>query len=210
MKKNKCFIIGLTGQSGAGKTTVCKIFEEMGFAVIIADELSRRVTSAGSPCLFELAEVFGSEIIEKSGELNRKALASVTFGNKKELKKLGVIIYPYINELFIKEIKRLKESGETYIIYDAPTLFESRSAELCDIVISVVAKESIRTERIKNRDKISDEEIKKRFESQHTEQYFIKKSDIYIKNNKSEEELAEKAREVADKIKERIRESISS
>jgi dephospho-CoA kinase len=204
MSEKKCFIIGLTGQSGAGKTTVCSLFREMGFAVIIADELSRNATAAGSQCLRELEEVFGSGIITESGELDRKALAAATFGNKKELKKLGVIIYPYINELFLDEINRLKQRGETYIIYDAPTLFESRAADLCDIIISVVARESIRIERIKRRDNIEDDDIRKRFDSQHTEQYFIKKSDIYIKNNKSEEELAEKAREVADKIRERF------
>jgi dephospho-CoA kinase len=201
MSKNRAFIIGLTGQSGAGKTTVCGIFREMGFAVIVADELSREVTKAGSPCLSELAEVFGSEIIRGNGELDRRRLADITFGDKVQLKRLGVIIYPYINEVFLREINRLSEAGETYIIYDAPTLFESRADGLCDLIISVTATEAHRAERVKRRDNITDEEIKKRFESQHSEQYFIKKADFYIKNNKTEEELVEKAREVADKIR---------
>jgi dephospho-CoA kinase len=201
MSEKRAFIIGLTGQSGAGKTTVCGIFREMGFAVIIADELSREVTKAGSPCLFELAEVFGTEIINPDGELNRRRLAKMTFGDKKELKKLGVIIYPYINEVFLREINRLSEAGATYIVYDAPTLFESRADGLCDIILSVTARENFRAERIKKRDNITDFEIKKRFESQHSENYFIKKADFYIKNNKTEEELVLKAREVADKIR---------
>jgi dephospho-CoA kinase len=201
MSKNRAFIIGLTGQSGAGKTTVCGIFREMGFAVIIADELSREVTKAGSPCLSELAEVFGNEIIRENGELDRRRLAEMTFGDKNQLKRLGVIIFPYINEVFLREINRLSAAGENYIIYDAPTLFESRADGLCDIIISVTASEAHRTERVKRRDNITDSEIKKRFESQHSESYFIKKADFYIKNNKTEEELVLKAREVADKIK---------
>jgi dephospho-CoA kinase len=201
MSEKRTFVIGLTGQSGAGKTTVCEIFRKLGFDVIIADELSREVTKAGSPCLTELAEVFGSDIIGGSGELDRRRLANITFGNKKELKKLGAIIYPYINELLFAEIKRLKEAGSAYIIYDAPMLFESRADGFCDLIISVTASELKRTERIRKRDGISDEEIKKRFESQHSEQYFIRKADIYIKNNKTEEELADKAREIADKIR---------
>jgi dephospho-CoA kinase len=200
MSEKRAYIIGLTGQSGAGKTTVCGILRDIGFAVINADELARQVAVCGNGCLCELAEVFGEDIITKSGELDRRALANRTFGDKKELKKLGVIIYPYINEALIKETNRLKESGERFIIYDAPTLFESRADGLCDLIISVTASEAKRAERIKKRDNISDEEIKIRFESQHSEQYFIKKSDLYIKNNKTEEELADKAREVADKI----------
>jgi dephospho-CoA kinase len=201
MSEKRTLVIGLTGQSGAGKTTVCEIFRKLGFDVIIADELSREVTKAGCPCLTELAEVFGSDIIGSSGELDRRRLANITFGNKKELKKLGAIIYPFINELLFAEIKRLKEAGSAYIIYDAQMLFESRADGFCDLIISVTASELKRTERIRKRDGISDEEIKKRFESQHSEQYFIKKADIYIKNNKTEEELADKAREIADKIR---------
>ncbi|MDR0991829.1 MAG: dephospho-CoA kinase [Ruminococcus sp.] len=198
MSEKKTYVIGLTGQSGAGKTTVCGILREIGFAVINADELARRV--AVGECLSELTEVFGGGILTDDGKLNRRLLANLTFGNKKELKKLGVIIYPFINEELVKEINKLKADGERYILYDAPTLFESRADGLCDLIISVTASEAKRSERIKKRDGISDEEIKKRFESQHSEQYFMRKSDLYIKNNKSEEELADKAREVADKI----------
>jgi dephospho-CoA kinase len=201
MVTKRPFIIGLTGQSGAGKTTVCGIFREMGFALIIADELSREVTKAGSPCLSELAEVFGSEIILENGELDRRRLAKMTFGDKSQLKRLGVIIYPHINEAFLREIRRHTAAGAEYIIYDASQLFESRADGLCDIIISVTARETHRADRVKRRDNITDDEIKRRFDSQHSEQYFIKKADFYIKNNKSEEELAEKAREVADKIR---------
>ncbi|MDR0992242.1 MAG: dephospho-CoA kinase [Ruminococcus sp.] len=200
MSEKKTYVIGLTGQSGAGKTTVCGILRDIGFAVINADELSRQVTVSGGECLRELAEVFGDGIITENGELDRRKLASLTFGDKKELKKLGVIIYPFINEALIEEINKHKKAGERYILYDAPTLFESRADGLCDFIISVTASEAKRAERIKKRDGVSDDEIKKRFESQHSEQYFIKKSDLYIKNNKTEEDLADKAREVADKI----------
>jgi dephospho-CoA kinase len=85
---------------------------------------------------------------------------------------------------------------------DAPTLFESKADELCDLIISVTAKEDIRKKRIVERDGLDEETAARRFSSQHSERFFADHSDFIIKNNKSLAEMEDKVREVAQKAKE--------
>lgn len=200
--KKSCHVIGLTGQSGAGKTTVSEVFRKNGFAVIDADLISREVTQKGKPCLAELTEVFGKEILTDSQELNRKKLGSIVFSNRDKLRQLNGICYPYIIFSIIRRIEELSEKGEELILLDAPTLFEANADDLCDLIISVTANRNIREQRIVARDGISAEAARKRFESQYSERFFINHSDFVIKNNKSLEMLIAKAEDVADKIKE--------
>jgi dephospho-CoA kinase len=194
-------LIGLTGQSGAGKSVVSDIFKQNGFAVIDADLCSREAVEPGSECLTEIAEVFGEKVINADKTLNRKALAEIVFSEKTELKKLNAVMHPFILDIVCKRINELQNEGYRFIILDAPTLFESKADDICDMIISVTAKEDIRKKRIAERDGISDESIEKRFKSQHTESFFIKHSDFVIKNNKTLDELIKKAEEVAEKIK---------
>ena len=195
-------VIGLTGQSGAGKTTVCRVFEEKGFAIINADKIARQIMENGMPCLAELVECFGNDILQEDGSLNRQKLADIVFGDKEKLKQLNAISYPYITSEILNKIKKLREEKCKFVLLDAPTLFESRADDFCNLIISVTATEKNRTARIAERDGITPEQIKKRFSSQHTERFFINHSDFIIKNNKSVDELIEKAKEVAEKIKE--------
>ncbi|MCI7232498.1 MAG: dephospho-CoA kinase [Oscillospiraceae bacterium] len=202
MNCTRARVIGLTGQSGAGKTTVSRVFSQNGFAVIDADIISREVTEKGQPCLTELSEAFGSDIINSDGTLNRKRLGSIVFSDREKLRQLNGIIYPYIIYRIISRIDELSEKGRELILLDAPTLFEANADDLCDLIISVTADESIRMSRIIARDNITPEAAKKRFESQYSEHFFVNHSDFVIINNKTPDVLAAKAEEVAGKIKE--------
>lgn len=195
-------VIGLTGQSGAGKTTVCRVFEESGFAIINADKIARQIMEKGLPCLEEVTECFGKEILNEDGNLNRQKLADIVFNDKEKLKQLNAISYPYITSEILKRIEILNNENRKYVLLDAPTLFESRADDFCDLIISVTASEKNRTSRVAERDGITQEQIKQRFSSQHTERFFVNHSDFIIKNNKTIDELIEKAKEVAEKIKE--------
>lgn len=195
-------VIGLTGQSGAGKTTVCKVFDEKGFAIINADKIARFIMEKGSPCLAEVTECFGKDILNGDGSLNRQKLADIVFGDREKLMQLNAISYPYITSEILKMINKYRDENRKYVLIDAPTLFESRADDFCDLIISVTASEKLRTERIAARDGLTPEQIKERFSSQHTEEFFINHSDFIIKNNNSADELIEKAEEVAEKIKE--------
>lgn len=194
----KSYIIGLTGQSGAGKTTVCKAFEFCGFHIINADMVSRYVMTENKDCLSELQSAF-PEYFE-NGVLNRRKLGSLVFADRGELDKLTSITFPYIT----KEInRRINKIGKCeLILIDAPTLFESGLNDSCDIIVSVIADEVLRLKRIIERDGISEKEAKKRFSSQLSEKFFKENSSYIIENNSSEEQLNDKAIKIAQKIKE--------
>ena len=196
----KSYIIGLTGQSGAGKTTVCEAFENCGFHIINADLVSRYITENNKDCLNELKVTFGDEYIE-NGVLNRRKLGSLVFSDKKELNKLMAITFPYIIDEINRRVEKIGNNNNIIVI-DAPTLFESGLNKHCDKIVSVVADEALRLNRIINRDDISYDEVKKRFASQLTEKFFKENSDFLIENNNSESDLKDKAVSIAEEIKE--------
>lgn len=194
-------VIGLTGQTGAGKSTVSQIFAENGYAVINADYISRIVVEKGSECLNELADVFGSGIINPDGTLNRKALAGIVFTDKAKLEILNSIIYPYITTEILSQIKQYSDKGNKLILLDAPTLFESHADDFCEIIISVTANPDVRKKRIMERDNITAEQAQNRMDSQLDTEFFIEHSDYIIKNNDSFDVVYEMSKELADKIK---------
>ncbi len=194
-------VVGLTGQTGAGKTTVCKVFSENGFSVINADHISRLVMEKGQPCLAEICEFFGKDILLENGNLDRPKLAGLVFTDKKKLELLNSITYPYITAEILKMIRKLSAEGKKLILLDAPTLFESRADDFCELIISVISREEFRAERIMKRDNISRESAQYRMDSQLKEEFFRTHSDFIIKNNSDIDNLFAVATEVTDKIK---------
>lgn len=177
MKRVK--IIGLTGQSGAGKSTAAQVFEQNGFAVINADSLVKKVYEQNEYCLGAVAARFGNDIITPDGTLNRKLLAKRAFSSEENTRALGGIVHPFVLSEFLKE---LKAAGD-YAVFDAPQLFESGIDVICDAVVSVVADEDVRLKRIINRDEITENEARQRINAQFSEEFFRANSDYIIENS---------------------------
>ena len=203
IRNNDYIIVGLTGQSGAGKTTVSKYFEKNDFAVINCDLVARNVTNAGSECNKSLAKIF-PDCFDKSLTLDRTALAKIVFSNEKKLKLLNDTIFPFIIADINHEINRLISTGKKYILLDAPTLFEAGADSICDVIISCVAERNLRAERISKRDTISPELINKRFDSQKSEDFFRHNSDYIVENNKDESYAIKQCKEIIIDIKRRL------
>ncbi len=195
-------IIGLTGQSGAGKSTVCEILvRQESFAVIDCDMVSRSVTADGSLCNRELKTVF-PKVIDDKLHLDRRALAGIVFGDKEKLGKLESIIYPYITARINDLISQYAANGYSFIVLDAPTLFEAGIDSFCDRILSVIADRNIRFGRIKQRDSISDELINKRFDSQKDERFFIEHSDFIINNDSDIEYTRQQTENIINRLRE--------
>lgn len=178
----KRFIIGLTGQTGAGKSTVAKILEENGLFIINADSVAREVVEKGEPTLLKLANSFGDDILNSDGTLNRKLLASRAFSSRENTDLLNSITHPAITERIRLKIFQAFENGEKAVVIDAPQLFESGENEMCDIIVTVAAPLEIRLHRIMNRDGVTEDEAALRINAQLSEEYYIKNSDIVIRN----------------------------
>ncbi|MBR5683721.1 MAG: dephospho-CoA kinase [Ruminococcus sp.] len=199
---NGVMVVGLTGQTGAGKSTVSKIFAANGFAVIDADRVARKIVEKGTKCLDEISDLFGQEVINEDGTLNRKGLAGIVFSDKSKLEALNTITYPYITGEILRQIRVHSLKGEKLILLDAPTLFESRADDFCEIIISVLADADIREKRIISRDGLTAEQARRRMNSQLDEEFFRSHSDYIIRNNGGMDTVNGIAWEVSGKIRE--------
>ena len=193
MTLSRCRIIGLTGQSGSGKSTVAKCFENHGLRVINADLLVRRIYESNSPCLKTISAVFGVDVINPDGTPDRKLLAQRAFSTPENTEMLGEIVHPFVTAEFFKEVKKAVNEGLNIVVYDAPQLFESNAQVICDTVISVLADRKIRINRICSRDNITEEQAEMRVNAQLSENFFRENSDFIIENNGSVEMLAQQA-----------------
>lgn len=190
-------IIGLTGQTGAGKSTVSRFLEQKSIAVIDCDKVARKVTEKGSPVLSELKNAFGEDIILADGSLNRRELAIRAFENPQKTAVLNSITHPAILDAIKNEIKAY---GDKTVVLDAPTLIESGAHLLCDKIVAVVAPMDVRKERILSRDSISAAEAEKRMSAQKDDDFYAQYSDALIYNNGGITELEEGIKRVFNEI----------
>ena len=181
-------IIGLCGQSGAGKTTALKVFETAG-GVIDCDALSRRTTEPDSSCVKELVKAFGDEILFPDSSLNRRKLAGLVFGDKNACDLLNRITHKYIMLEIEREIEGFEKNGASFCVIDAPLLFESGLDKRCDITVGVLADKETRIKRLEARDSLSREEIEKRLKSQISEEELRCRCDKVLYNNGSSEDF---------------------
>lgn len=192
--------IGLTGQTGAGKTLLCDYLAHKGYPVIIADLVSRKVVEKGTPCLEELAALFGEGILLPDGSLDRRGLGEIVFADREKLDTLNATIFPYIRAEVNAQVEALWAAGERLVFLDAPTLIESGAHRDCDYVVSVLADEEIRRERILKRDDITPRQADARMGSQHEDAFYEGESDFVLFNNGPPEELYAQAEQVLARL----------
>lgn len=192
-------VIGLTGPTGSGKSTVSAFFEESGFVVINADELARRALLPGSSCLKQLCGAFGRDIMNPNGTVNRQRLAGRAFSSKEKTKLLNDITHPWIFLQVLKICRENIDNGRNRILFDAPVLFESNSDIMCDCVVSVVAPKEIRIDRLVKRDGLSREQIEKRMSAQQSDDFYISRSDFVIDGSLTLEEIKVLVSDIAER-----------
>ena len=184
-------IIGITGNSGSGKSTVSKMISENYEAKIIdADKIAKEMTMNNGEYLQAIKQTFGEDVI-KDNTLDRKKLADIVFSNKTEKEKLDSLTFEYVVRRIKEEIKKAQlKSDIKYIVLDVPLLFESKLNEVCNYTIGVTAPKIEKIKRICKRDKLSEEKALQRLNSQPDDEFFIQQCDFIIENinNKKTEE----------------------
>ena len=197
-------IIGLTGPTGAGKTTVSNFFKSMNVAVIDADFVSRSIIETDKSILPKLIDEFGRDIVDENGRLIRKLLASRAFSSKTLTEKLNAIMLPAILSEIENLIYKLSLNGQKLIVLDAPLLFESGANNLCDIVISVVASYDTRMKRILKRDLITVDMAKKRMLVQKDTEFYLNNSDFILDGERDISEILDDAKQLILEIRKKI------
>lgn len=194
-------IVGLTGQSGAGKSTVAALFAEEGFRIIDCDALVHTLYGE-SRYVHKIAEVFGKEYV-KDGVVDRKKLGTLVFSDKKELARLNETVHPLILAAVLSEIDRARLDGINAIL-DAPLLFEYDLETMCDATLGVVCDMETAERRLSARDGKSLAEIRGRLSAQHDASYFRAHCDYILENNEDAATLKREFLTVLDALTAKI------
>ena len=197
-------VVGLTGQTGAGKSTVCKIIVSQGIRVIDCDAVCRQVVDEEQGCLADIALEFSIGVLNADGTLNRRKLGSIVFNDRQRLNRLNSIIFPYILKNIEKKIDALDKDGVPIVVLDAPTLFESGANRMCDTIISVIAPEDERLNRIVIRDHLTDDEARSRIASQHPDSFYTSRSEWVIRNDSDASELHVRTLQVLSNLRQKL------
>lgn len=191
------YVLGLTGQTGAGKSTLSGIAEKAGFFVINCDEVAHSVIEKDE-VKTALTAVFTSDILNADGTVSRPQLAARAFANKESTQLLNETVLPFI----VREIACLTEKTQKdKILLDAPTLYESGADKMCNSVVAVIADSSVRKKRIIERDNLTSEAADKRINAGQKEEFYLSRADKAIKNNGNLEEFQKEFESIINNIR---------
>lgn len=172
-------IIGITGGIGSGKTTVAKLFSELGIPLFIADVEAKKLMNNDQEVIAKLISLFGNEAYQNN-TLNRAYISEQVFNNKELLEALNNIVHPAVQKKFESWYKKQEAP---YVLYEAAILIEKGRTDYFDKIILVTASKKERIERVKKRDQISEDQIKQRMNNQWSDDKKEKFADFVIKNS---------------------------
>lgn len=186
-------VIGVTGNSGSGKSSVAKIIEkEYNANLLDADKIARELLEQKSGYYNEIVNTFGKGILIKN-DIDRKKLSRIIYENKEELEKLNIITNKYV---VLEILKRIRECNKELIVVDVPLLFENNMDNQCDIVIAIIADNDKKVKRICKRDNILESVALQRLSIQPNDNFYKERTKYIIENNKDEEQLKKEIKNV--------------
>lgn len=178
-------ILGVTGGTGTGKSSVCMILKEEGGKIIDADKITRKLQKKGGAAYDEIVEFFTQDILLDDGEIDRKKLGAIVFSDGEKLRKLNKIVHKHV----AREIKRrvekysMDDSGKyRFLVLDVPIPIEEGFFDTVDYVWAVVANDDIRISRLMERMEITEEEATRRIASQMSNREYEELADCTIVN----------------------------
>jgi dephospho-CoA kinase len=176
--------IGLTGGIATGKSTVSTMLLDRGAIIIDADMIAREVMQPGHVVLQKVVDAFGQEILLENGELDRKKLGSLVFGNPTLRARLNDITHPAIrSEIKDRQTLYLVKYPHQLIVSDIPLLYELQMEEMFDAVMVVYVPKQIQIQRLMDRDGLLQNEAEKRLAAQMDIEIKKERADILIDNS---------------------------
>jgi len=193
-------VIGLTGGIGSGKSTVSQFLAELGVVIIDADKVGHEAFKPDTELWREVVAAFGKEILTPDGDIDRKKLGGIVFGNYEALAWLNEIMHPRIYTLVKAEIEEYRRQGVEVVVLEAPLLLEAGWTSLVDEVWVTVAPESTVLKRLKKKLGLSEPESLARIRSQLSSEERIKQADMVINTDCDLDELRARVKELWQKL----------
>jgi dephospho-CoA kinase len=192
--------VGLTGGIASGKTSVAKQFVELGIPVVDADQISHDLMKKETTQYQTILQVFGLEILDAEGQIDRRKLGAIVFSNREKLLKLESILHPAIQEKVLELRKKFEAEKQKFAVYDVPLLFEKKLMDQFDLILVVNCSEENQRARLKVRNSLTSKEIENRLKSQLPMAEKIKKANFIIENNSGFEDLRNEVLNTVKKI----------
>lgn len=193
-------LIGITGSSGSGKSTVADYFARLGYTVIDGDAISRQLATPGSGYVNALVQAFGPDICDPAGALCRRAMGELAFSTPQGQKKLTAVTTPFILEEVRRRMAECEARGEQLAFLDGAVILGTPFAKLCEQVIAVLADPQTQVDRIARRDHISPKAAAERLARQWPNETMQQAASCCIFNTSDKEELLCKAKKTLEKI----------
>jgi dephospho-CoA kinase len=192
-------VIGLTGGIGTGKSEVARIFQELGAVLINADQIGHQAYNPHSEIWQEVVKAFGEEILQPSGEIDRKKLGSIVFADPDQLTRLNQIMHPRMARMVARQVQELGEQGADVVVVEAALLFEAGWDSLVGEVWSTESPEDLVIKRLQSRSGLSQEEAKKRIDSQMSAEERKSRSQVVVDNSGDLVDLERVVRSIWDR-----------
>lgn len=193
-------VIGITGPTGAGKTTVLNVLREMGGAVADCDAVYHELLRTSASMRNELKNRFGAELFDENGGLRRKELGAIVFGDQAALADLNAITHRHIIAELRRRIARGSAENRPAIALDAIALLESGAGELCAVTVAVTAPEGVRARRIMAREGIPEEYARARIAAQKPSAWFEERCTYTLRNEGARDAFEAEARALFEHI----------
>ena len=176
-------VIGVTGGIGAGKSTVSRLFRQLGAEVFDADETVHRLMEPGGEVWKKVRREFGAGVFEPDGRISRPRLGKRVFGSPARLKKLNGIVHPAVRRDILRRVKELKKRRPGAVaVLDIPLLLESGKAYRTDALVVVTAPQRVAARRLNRRSGLSLREMKRRSSFQMPLREKVKLADFVVRN----------------------------
>lgn len=188
-------ILGITGGTGCGKTTLLNCIRDRGGLVLDCDEVYHRLLKEDRGLLEAIGTRFPGTVEE--GCLNRKKLGSLVFADAAALVELNAITHKAVRA---EVVRVLEEEKPSFAAIDAIALFEGNLAELCDKTVAITAPLEDRVKRLMLRDNISESYARSRIDAQHDESWFRERVDFVLENQGTAQEFRKKCGEFLDTL----------
>lgn len=191
-------IVGLTGGIGSGKSTVAKMFGDLGVHWVDADIVAREVVEPGTPALARIAEHFGDDILMDNGALDRARLRTLVFEDPAERIWLEGLLHPVIRDELIRQLNARNDDATytlPYVMLVSPLLLETNQHELTDRVVVVDVPQEVQVQRTMNRDTNTREQVERIIAAQMPREKRLQNADEVIDNTR---ELTEVAHQVGE------------